>query len=93
MTTSPSPAAGSKEAPNPQDCMPCKVIGGTAFLGLGTYTLISGLSQLREERSKLSPAELAAQKFSQRAGFMARRMGIWGIGVGLIGAGTYRFLQ
>lgn len=69
-------------------------VGGTAFLGLGTYTLYSGLSQLREERANLSSAEIAALKFGQRASFLARRMGVWGIGLGLVGAGSYRmFLQ
>ncbi|KAL1310658.1 hypothetical protein AAFC00_000925 [Neodothiora populina] len=64
------------------DCLPCRVMGASAFMGLGAYTYWSGHRQLR----------LNEQKILQmgRANMAVRSLGITGIAAGLVGLGVYR---
>ncbi|KAI5851903.1 hypothetical protein BZA05DRAFT_46641 [Tricharina praecox] len=66
------------------DCLPCRVIGSVAFMGLGGYTYISGMSQLAAKEAEIARA-------NTRFGIGIRRLGIQGTAVGLFGLGVYRW--
>ncbi|KAF8253430.1 hypothetical protein K440DRAFT_625497 [Wilcoxina mikolae CBS 423.85] len=66
------------------DCTPCRVIGSLAFIGLGGYTYVSGMSQLAAKEAEIARA-------NTRFGIGIRRLGIQGTAVGLFGLGLYRF--
>lgn len=72
------------------DCTPCRLMGSAAFTGLGIYTYASGTSQLRERE-----VEIANQvvKTGSRFGLGARKMAIFGMSAGLVGAGVYRLVN
>lgn len=72
------------------DCTPCRLMGSAAFTGLGIYTYASGMSQLRERE-----VEIANQvvKTGSRFGLGARKMAIFGMSAGLVGAGVYRLVN
>ncbi|KAF2634723.1 hypothetical protein P280DRAFT_474421 [Massarina eburnea CBS 473.64] len=66
------------------DCTPCRVIGSGAFIGLGTYTYISGHAQLRAQ-------EAAIRKSGSMFGMASRRAGMTGTAAALVGLGVYRW--
>ncbi|ORY10067.1 hypothetical protein BCR34DRAFT_486275 [Clohesyomyces aquaticus] len=66
------------------DCTPCRVMGSTAFIGLGAYTYFSGHAQLRAQ-------EAAILKSGSRFQMGSRRAGITGIAASLVGLGVYRW--
>ncbi|KAF2477166.1 uncharacterized protein BDR25DRAFT_251755 [Lindgomyces ingoldianus] len=67
------------------DCTPCRVMGGAAFVGLGTYTYFSGHSQLKLQ-------EAAILKSNSMFKMGSRRAGITGMAATLVGIGIYRWL-
>ncbi|KAK3305326.1 uncharacterized protein B0T15DRAFT_193509 [Chaetomium strumarium] len=68
------------------DCLPCKIVGGGAFLGLAAYSYISGQSQLEQQRAKI----LAS---GSRFGMRSRSMGITAISLGLAWLGIWRLAK
>jgi len=76
--------ARDKEIINEQDCLPCRVTGAAAFVGLGVYSYVSGHSQLKAQQ-----AEIAKSFFGMRS----RKMGITGIATTLVGMGLWRLVN
>ncbi|KAH8685666.1 hypothetical protein BGZ60DRAFT_522950 [Tricladium varicosporioides] len=70
----------------PEDCTPCRVIGATAFMGLGAYTYYSGHSQLKSQHAKI----LASKSIF---GIKSRQAGITTIALSLAGLGFYRLVN
>ncbi|KAL1903282.1 hypothetical protein Sste5346_000567 [Sporothrix stenoceras] len=69
-----------------EDCLPCRVIGGGAFLGLAAYSYFSGMSQLQQQRQ-------AIIKSGSFFGMRSRQAGIAGISLGLAWAGLWRLFN
>ncbi|KAI0891374.1 hypothetical protein F4806DRAFT_501099 [Annulohypoxylon nitens] len=65
------------------DCTPCRVIGGGAFLGLAAYSYFSGQQQLEKNRAQI----LASKSIF---GMRSRRMGIAATSLGLAWLGIWR---
>ncbi|KAI0472952.1 hypothetical protein GGR56DRAFT_590837 [Xylariaceae sp. FL0804] len=65
------------------DCMPCRLMGGGAFLGLAAYTYFSGTSQIEKQRAKI----LASKS---RFGMRSRKVGIAATSAGLAWLGIWR---
>ncbi|KAL2171559.1 hypothetical protein VTG60DRAFT_2392 [Thermothelomyces hinnuleus] len=68
------------------DCLPCKIVGGGAFLGLAAYSYISGQSQLEKQRAKI----LAS---GSRFGMRSRSLGITAISLSLAWLGIWRLVK
>ncbi|RDW91252.1 hypothetical protein BP5796_02417 [Coleophoma crateriformis] len=68
------------------DCLPCRVTGATAFIGLGVYSYFSGSNQL-----KLNHAKIVQSK--SLFGVQSRQAGISMIALSLIGMGMYRLVN
>ncbi|KAF4306865.1 hypothetical protein GTA08_BOTSDO04904 [Botryosphaeria dothidea] len=68
------------------DCTPCRVMGASAFIGLGIYSYLSGHSQLRQERARI----LASKSL---LGLRARKASITGLAATLVGLGVYRLVN
>ncbi|KAJ9156361.1 hypothetical protein NKR23_g1080 [Pleurostoma richardsiae] len=69
-----------------EDCLPCRVIGGSAFLGLAAYSYVSGTSQLEKQR-----AAIVASK--SMFGMRSRKLGIASISLGLAWMGLWRLFR
>jgi len=70
----------------PADCLPCRVIGATAFIGLGTYSYFSGKRQLRQQQA-------AILKSKSMFGMRTRQAGITTIATILVGMGVWRLVN
>lgn len=68
------------------DCMPCRIVGSGAFIGLAGYSYISGHSQLEKQRELIL-------KSNSMFGMRSRRFGITGISLGLVWMGLWRFFN
>ncbi|KAF8461942.1 hypothetical protein BDZ91DRAFT_850893 [Kalaharituber pfeilii] len=92
MPSAVSPSTQTPEGANQheqfQDCLPCRIIGSAAFIGLGTYTFFNGRKQLREDVLKQ-----AIEKSGSNFGLAARRATIHGIAASLVGLGLYRLMK
>ncbi|RYP33577.1 hypothetical protein DL767_004692 [Monosporascus sp. MG133] len=66
-----------------EDCAPCRVVGGGAFLGLAAYSYYSGTMQLERQRAKI----LASKSMF---GMRSRKMGIAATSLGLAWLGIWR---
>ncbi|KAF2758499.1 hypothetical protein EJ05DRAFT_510419 [Pseudovirgaria hyperparasitica] len=82
----PSPKASATDLPPDYDCMPCRVMGAAAFVGLGAYTYYEGQRQITENERRIA-------KSASRFGVHARRSGITGISAMLVGMGLYRWVM
>lgn len=65
------------------DCTSCRVMGASAFIGLGAYSYWSGHRQL-----KLREREIL--KSGSKIGMKARGLGVTMISLVLVGLGAYR---
>ncbi|KAK0742881.1 hypothetical protein B0T18DRAFT_327702 [Schizothecium vesticola] len=65
------------------DCFPCKLVGGGAFLGLGAYSYFSGHSQLEKQQARIIASK-------SMMGMKSRRLAINGISLGLGVLGLWR---
>ncbi|KAI1306175.1 hypothetical protein F5Y03DRAFT_394722 [Xylaria venustula] len=65
------------------DCLPCRLVGGGAFIGLATYSYFSGNAQLERQR-----AQILASK--SMFGMRSRRFGIATTSLGLAWLGIWR---
>ncbi|OAK99277.1 hypothetical protein IQ06DRAFT_294670 [Phaeosphaeriaceae sp. SRC1lsM3a] len=81
-----SSAALKQNSPQFEDCTPCRVIGSATFLGLGTFTYISGHSQL-----KANEATIRASK--SMFGMRSRRAAITSTASVMVGLGVYRWFS
>ena len=70
----------------PEDCLPCKVTGAAAFIGLGAYSYFSGHAQLKQQQAKIL-------KSGSMFGMRSRQMGITGIAMSLAGMGLWRLVN
>ncbi|KAK4229321.1 hypothetical protein QBC38DRAFT_113779 [Podospora fimiseda] len=68
------------------DCVPCRIVGGGAFLGLAAYSYITGQQQLELQRAKI----LASKS---PFGMRSRSLGITGISLGLAWLGIWRLFK
>ncbi|KAI0134453.1 hypothetical protein BJ170DRAFT_609950 [Xylariales sp. AK1849] len=64
-----------------EDCLPCRVVGGGAFIGLAAYSYISGTSQLEKQRAKILASKSMFGIRSRRFGIAATSMGLAWLGV------------
>ncbi|KAF2137203.1 uncharacterized protein K452DRAFT_291742 [Aplosporella prunicola CBS 121167] len=67
------------------DCLPCRTMGATAFIGLGVYSYVSGHHQLRQQHAALQASKTLF-------GLRARKASITGLSAVLVGMGVYRFV-
>ncbi|KAI1751325.1 hypothetical protein F4782DRAFT_190909 [Xylaria castorea] len=65
------------------DCLPCRVVGGGAFIGLAAYSYFSGNAQLERQRAKI----LASKSMF---GMRSRKFGIATTSLGLVWLGIWR---
>lgn len=82
----PEPLSKTLARDRVEDCLPCRVTGAAAFIGLGAYSYFSGHAQLRQQESKIL-------KSGTRLGIKSRQMGITGIAMSLVGLGFYRLVN
>ncbi|KAL2358327.1 hypothetical protein BJ546DRAFT_834228 [Cryomyces antarcticus] len=68
------------------DCVPCRVMGASAFIGLGAYSYLSGQHQLRQRQAEILRS---GTKISMKS----RQMGITSISLVLVGMGLYRLVN
>lgn len=68
------------------DCLPCRITGAGAFIGLGIYSYVSGQAQLRKQEAKIL-------KSGKLLGFQTRQAGITGLAMTLVGLGVYRLVN
>ncbi|TVY14410.1 hypothetical protein LARI1_G008244 [Lachnellula arida] len=70
----------------PEDCLPCRVMGASAFIALGGYTYFSGHAQLKAQQAKI----LASKSMF---GIKSRQAGITSIALTLAGMGFWRMVN
>jgi hypothetical protein len=68
------------------DCLPCRVTGAAAFVGLGVYSYYSGHAQLLAQQKAIA-------KSGSMFGLKSRQTGITGIAVTLVGMGLWRLVN
>jgi len=74
------------EQDKPEDCLPCRVLGAGAFIGLGVYSYFSGKHQLQQQQAKI-------MKSGSLFGMRARQGGITSIAAILVGMGFWRLVN
>jgi hypothetical protein len=82
----PEPLANTLAKDRPEDCLPCRVTGAGAFIGLGAYSYFSGHKQLEQQRAIIL-------KSGSIFGIRSRQMGITGIAMSLMGMGLWRLVN
>jgi len=82
----PEPLSSTLSRDKLEDCLPCRVTGAAAFIGLGAYSYFSGHAQLRQQEGKIL-------KSGTILGMRSRQMGITGIAMSLVGLGLYRLIN
>ncbi|KIN06604.1 hypothetical protein OIDMADRAFT_111920 [Oidiodendron maius Zn] len=70
----------------PEDCLPCRVTGAAAFIGLGTYSYFSGHAQLKAQQAKIMQSK-------SMFGIKSRQAGITTIALSLVGMGVWRLVN
>jgi hypothetical protein len=68
------------------DCLPCRVTGAAALIGLGTYSYFSGNAQLKQQEAKIL-------KSGSIFGMRTRKLGIRGVALSLVGMGLWRLVN
>ncbi|KAK2806794.1 hypothetical protein FQN50_005656 [Emmonsiellopsis sp. PD_5] len=69
-----------------EDCLACKITGSFAFIGLGVYSFVTGMGNLKQQ-------EKAILKSSSKYRMGSRRLGIATISATLVGMGVWRALH
>ncbi|KAI6248064.1 hypothetical protein HI914_03640 [Erysiphe necator] len=69
-----------------EGCLTCKIMGATAFFGLGMYSYFSGKAQLRLQKDKIL-------RSGSRFGLKSRQAGITTIAMTLLGMGFWRLVN
>ncbi|KAL2814713.1 hypothetical protein BDW59DRAFT_167067 [Aspergillus cavernicola] len=65
------------------DCLSCKVTGSAAFIGLGVYSYVTGMSNLRKQEKAIM---MSPTKYKMGS----RRLGLATISAALVGMGVWR---
>ncbi|KAL2001734.1 hypothetical protein VTN02DRAFT_1346 [Thermoascus thermophilus] len=65
------------------DCLACRVTGSAAFIGLGVYSYITGMKNLRKQEQIIMQSPTKYKMGS-------RRLGIATISAALVGMGLWR---
>ena len=92
-STSSSPI--SSVPASPEDCLPCRILGASAFTGLGVYTYVSGRRQLL---SQVQAANGVLEVRKPRGtllgapGIRGRMAALMLLSAGLVGAGGWRLI-
>lgn len=86
VLSQPEPLQTALARDRPDDCLPCKVTGAAAFIGLGAYSYFSGHAQLKQQQAKIL-------KSGAMIGMRSRQMGITGIAMSLVGMGLWRLVN
>ncbi|EEH36545.1 hypothetical protein PAAG_06963 [Paracoccidioides lutzii Pb01] len=68
------------------DCLACKITGSLAFIGLGVYSYVSGVNNLKKQEKVILKSKSPYKMGS-------RRLGIATISVTLVGMGIWRALH
>ncbi|KAI2605934.1 uncharacterized protein GGS25DRAFT_533123 [Hypoxylon fragiforme] len=63
------------------DCMPCRVVGGSAFLGLAAYSYYSGQRELEKNEARIRASKSMFGLRSRRLGIAATSLGLAWLGV------------
>ncbi|KAI0842452.1 hypothetical protein F5Y06DRAFT_257639 [Hypoxylon sp. FL0890] len=63
------------------DCTPCRVIGGGAFLGLAAYSYFSGQRQLERNQAQILASKSILGMRSRRLGIAATSFGLAWLGI------------
>ncbi|KAI1416130.1 hypothetical protein F5Y13DRAFT_186380 [Hypoxylon sp. FL1857] len=63
------------------DCTPCRVVGGGAFLGLAAYSYFSGTRQLERNQAQILASKSMFGMRSRRLGIAATSMGLAWLGI------------
>lgn len=82
----PEPLQSALARDKAEDCLPCRMTGAAAFIGLGAYSYFSGRAQLRQQEAKIL-------KSGTMFGMRSRQIGITGIAMSLVGLGLYRLVN
>jgi len=69
-----------------EDCMSCRVMGATTFVGLGVFSYFSGQNQLRQQQAQIL-------KSGSMFGMKSRQAGITTISLTLVGMGLWRLVN
>ncbi|KAI1495145.1 hypothetical protein F4809DRAFT_585576 [Biscogniauxia mediterranea] len=64
-----------------EDCTPCRIVGGGAFLGLAAYSYLSGNWQLEQQRAKILASKSMFGMRSRKLGIAATSMGLAWMGI------------
>ncbi|KAI0016010.1 hypothetical protein F4780DRAFT_783647 [Xylariomycetidae sp. FL0641] len=64
-----------------EDCLPCRIVGGGAFLGLAAYSYYSGQSQLEQQRAKILASKSMFGMRSRKFGITATSLGLAWLGI------------
>ncbi|KAI9827317.1 MAG: hypothetical protein M1826_006422 [Phylliscum demangeonii] len=67
-------------------CVPCKILGASAFMTLGAYSYFSGRHQLRRQQAAILSS-------GSRFGIKSRQMAISAIASALVGMGVWRLVR
>ncbi|KJF60300.1 uncharacterized protein CIMG_10571 [Coccidioides immitis RS] len=68
------------------DCLACRLMGSAAFAGLGGYSYVTGMRNLRQQ-------EAAILKSGSKYRMGSRRLGVVSISATLVGLGIWRFMN
>ncbi|OLN82209.1 hypothetical protein CCHL11_09906 [Colletotrichum chlorophyti] len=68
------------------DCTSCRLVGGSAFLGLAAYNYLTGMGHLEKQRA-------AILKSKSMFGMASRKTGVAGISIGLAYLGLWRLFR
>lgn len=68
------------------DCLPCRITGAAALIGLGAYSYFSGNAQLKQQETKIL-------KSGSMFGMRTRQLGVRGIALSLVGMGLWRLVN
>ncbi|KAI2624849.1 hypothetical protein GGR54DRAFT_537935 [Hypoxylon sp. NC1633] len=63
------------------DCTPCRVVGGGAFLGLAAWSYFSGQRELNKNRVQILASKSMFGMRSRRLGVAATSMGLAWLGI------------
>ncbi|KAH8701910.1 hypothetical protein BGW36DRAFT_290451 [Talaromyces proteolyticus] len=69
-----------------EDCLSCRLVGSGAFIGLGMYTYVQGMRNLKQQ-------ERAIMRSSTKYKMGSRQLGIATISASLVSLGVYRLFN
>ncbi|KAI1468004.1 uncharacterized protein F4812DRAFT_428485 [Daldinia caldariorum] len=63
------------------DCLPCRVVGGGAFIGLAAYSYYTGQRELEKNQARIIASKSILGMRSRRFGIAATSLGLAWLGV------------